>query len=100
VFVTLAQAATAIIQLARTPATVNVITGRRTRGLTDSELRELGQCVRACAGTREQQVQAIGSHHDEHFTSRRPGRPPRQPVSSGMPDAIRIHDTGHPDAGR
>jgi hypothetical protein len=52
VLVTLAQAATAIVQLAPTPATV--ITGTRTRRLTDSELRELGQRVRACAGTREQ----------------------------------------------
>jgi len=100
VFVTLAQAATAIVQLAPTPATVNVITGRRTRRLTDSELRELGQHVRACAGTREQQVQAIRSHHDEHLRPRRPLRPARQPGSSGRPDAIRIHDTGHPDADR
>ena len=98
VFVTLAQAATAIVQLAPTPATLNVITGRRTRRLTDSELREFGECVRACAGTREQQVQAIRSRHDEHLRPRRPGQ--RQPGSSGRPDAIRIHDTGHPDADR
>jgi hypothetical protein len=47
VFPTIAQAATAIVALARTPATVSAITGRRTRSLTDTELRELRQRVRA-----------------------------------------------------
>jgi len=47
VFPTIAQAATAIVQLTPTPATVSAITGPRSRSLTDTELRELGRRVRA-----------------------------------------------------
>jgi hypothetical protein len=46
-YLTLAQAATAIAQLAPTPTTVSAITGSRARSLSDSELRELGRRVRA-----------------------------------------------------
>jgi hypothetical protein len=45
VYPSVAQAATAITQLASTPATVSVMTGRRTRSLTDTELSELGKHV-------------------------------------------------------
>jgi len=47
VFPTVAQAATAIVGLGPTPATVSAMTGRRTRNLTGSELHELGELVRA-----------------------------------------------------
>ena len=47
VFPTIGQAATAIIMLPPTPTTVSAITGVRSRSLTDSELRELRQRVRA-----------------------------------------------------
>jgi len=46
-YLTVAQAATAIAQLAPTPTTMSAITGSRTRSLTETELRELRQCVRA-----------------------------------------------------
>jgi hypothetical protein len=46
-FPTVAQAAVAIITLAPTPVRVSVINGIRTRRLTDAELRELGQQMRA-----------------------------------------------------
>jgi hypothetical protein len=47
VFPTIAQAATTLVMLGRTPASVSAITGSRTRSLTETELRELGQRVRA-----------------------------------------------------
>lgn len=47
VFPTIAQAATTLVMLGRTPATVSAITGTRTRSLTETELRELRQRIRA-----------------------------------------------------
>lgn len=47
VYATVAQAATAIVQLTPTPTTVSAMTGARSRSLTDAELRELGRRVRA-----------------------------------------------------
>ena len=44
---TVAQAASAMAQLALTPTAIGAITGNRTRSLTDSELRQLGRHVRA-----------------------------------------------------
>lgn len=47
VFPAIAQAATTLVMLGGTPATVSAITGSRTRSLTETELRELRQRVRA-----------------------------------------------------
>jgi hypothetical protein len=47
VFPTIAQAATALVMLGPTPAIVSAITGSRTRSLTEIELRDLRQRVRA-----------------------------------------------------
>ncbi len=44
---TIADAAWAVVQLAPTAAAVSAVTGSRRRSLTDTELRELGQQVRA-----------------------------------------------------
>jgi len=45
---TAAEAAGAIVLLGSSPAAVGAVTGRRSGGLTDSELRELGRHIRAC----------------------------------------------------
>jgi hypothetical protein len=60
VYVTVAQAATAIAWLASTPATISGLTGNRIRSLTDTELRELRKRVR---------VHRLGGsiHHREAF---------------------------------
>ena len=47
VYLTLADAAGAIVFLGTTPATVGALTGRRSRRLTDGERRELGHRIRA-----------------------------------------------------
>lgn len=46
-YLTFAQAASAIAQLAPTPTAIGAITENRTRSLTDGELRQLGRHVRA-----------------------------------------------------
>jgi hypothetical protein len=47
VFPTIAEVATALVMLGPTSATVSAITGTRTRSLTETELHELRQRVRA-----------------------------------------------------
>ena len=71
VFPTIAQAATAIAQLAPTLATVSAIPGRRSRRLTDAELRELGRRVRA------HRLHATGEFVDHPERKRRAIRPSR-----------------------
>jgi hypothetical protein len=46
-YLTVGQAAIALSWLAPTPTVIGVITGKRTRSLTDRELRELARHVRA-----------------------------------------------------
>ena len=47
VYTTVADAASALVLLGSLPATVGAVTGRRARGLTDSELNELERHVGA-----------------------------------------------------
>ena len=82
IFLTTAQAATAIVGLGPTPTAVSAITGRRTRTLTHAELRELRQHVRAHhlasdegkrPGGRPGSAGAVvDPRHDEHRTRRVP----------------------------
>jgi hypothetical protein len=51
VFSAIAEVATALVKLGPTPATVGAIIGTRTRSLTETELRELRDRVRATTST-------------------------------------------------
>ena len=52
---TLTEVAAAIYLLAPTPATVSALTGSRRRSLTDAELHDLGQSLRAVRLSHAQQ---------------------------------------------
>ena len=59
---TVSETAAAMVQLGRTPVSVDVVTGCRRRSLTEGELRELGSRIRAvriCAARSEWRQRAL-----------------------------------------
>ncbi|HYB25077.1 MAG TPA: hypothetical protein VEF89_00530 [Solirubrobacteraceae bacterium] len=60
-YATVADAAAAIVLLAPTPATVTATTGNRSRSLSQAELTELGQRIRAFRLSRDGAVTVDGA---------------------------------------